>query len=150
MTQNFHSDHRRRLDILAGGWDTTITAVGPDGTPGEASRASDIYTWMPNGHFLRHDVHALMGGQRVQSTEIFGVDTESGTFFSRSYDPDGSTNDFVSKIDGLDYIITGKVQRFSGHFSQDGKTLAGEWKQLDGDAWKPFVRILLKKQGTTL
>ena len=141
----FHSDHHRRLNVLAGAWETTITMLNPDGTAGDVSRASDIYTWMPNGHFLVHDVDAMMGPQRVQSTEIFGVDAASGTFFSRSYDPDGSTNDFTSSIDGLDYTITGKVQQFAGRFSEDGRLLTGEWKQGLGDSWTPFVRITLQK-----
>lgn len=147
MTETtFHSEHHRRLNILAGAWDTTITMLGPDGSAGETSSASDIYTWMPNGHFLVHDVDAMMGEHRVQSTEIFGVDAASGAFFSRSYDPDGSTNDFISRIDGLDYTIDGEIQRFAGHFSEDGNTLRGEWKQLAGDEWTPFVRIELRKR----
>jgi hypothetical protein len=147
MTQTaFHSEHHRRLNVLAGAWDTTITMLKPDGTAGDASQASDIYTWMPNGHFLVHDVDAMMGEQRVQSTEIFGIDAASGEFFSRSYDPDGNTNDFTSRIDGLNYTINGKIQRFAGHFSEDGRRLTGEWKQLIGDEWKPFVRIMLEKR----
>lgn len=147
MTQtSFPSEHHRRLNILAGAWDTTITMLEADGAEGSTSRASDIYTWMPNGHFLVHDVDAMMGDQHVQSTEIFGIDAASGEYFSRSYDPDGSTNDFVSRIEGRDYTIIGKVQRFAGHFSEDGSTLQGEWKQRAGDNWKPFVRIVLKKR----
>jgi hypothetical protein len=142
----FHSEHHRCLNILAGAWDTTITMIKGDSSDGEISRATDIYTWMPNGHFLVHEVDALMGDHHVQSTEIFGVDSELGGFFSRSYDPDGSTNDFVSKIDGLDYTIVGKVQRFAGHFNEDGSMLSGEWRQLVGDDWMPFVRIVLKKR----
>ena len=79
MTQtNFLSDHHRRLSILAGTWDTSITMVEADGTEGGTSKARDIYTWMPNGHFLVHEVDAMMGDQHVQSTEIFGVDRASG------------------------------------------------------------------------
>lgn len=147
MTQaNFPSEHHRRLNVLAGSWDTSITMIETDGTEGGTSRASDIYTWMPNGHFLVHDVDAMMGARHVQSTEIFGVDQASGEFFSRSYDPDGSTNDFVSRIEGLNYTIIGKVQRFSGRFSDSGRLLEGEWTQLQGDDWRPFVRIVLRKR----
>lgn len=142
MTQtNFPSEHHRRLNILAGAWDTAITMIEANGTEGGTSRA-----WMPNGHFLVHDVDAMMGDHHVQSTEIFGVDRASGEFFSRSYDPDGSTNDFVSKIEGLDYTIAGNVQRFTGHFSDGGRMLQGEWRQLQGDDWRPFVRIVLRKR----
>lgn len=147
MTQeDFPTEHHRRLNILAGAWDTAITMVEADGTDGGTSRASDVYVWMPNRHFLVHEVDAMMGDQRVQSTEIFGVDPASGEFFSRSYDPDGSTGDFVSKIDGPDYTIIGQAQRFAGQFGRDGRMLRGEWKQLRGDQWLPFVRIVLIKR----
>lgn len=96
MQIDFKSEHHRRLNLLAGAWDTTITAVDADGE-GVVSKATDTYTWMPNGCFLVHEVDAMMGNQRVQSTEIFGVDPVSGDFFSRSNDPDGSTSDFTSR-----------------------------------------------------
>ena len=51
-----------RLNILAGIWDTTITMLNPDGSEGDVSKATDIYTWLPNGKFLQHDVDADMGG----------------------------------------------------------------------------------------
>ena len=39
MTQtDFHSGHYRRLNILAGAWDTTITMIGDDGAEGGTSR----------------------------------------------------------------------------------------------------------------
>ncbi len=146
MTQNaFHSEHHHRLDVLNGTWQTTITALEPDGSEGETSRATDIYSWLPNGHFLMHEVDAMMGSHRVQSVEIIGVNSISGEFFSRSYDHDGNTNDFVSRIDGCNYTIDGRSQRFVGRFSDDGSQLMGEWTQLDGDHWTPFVRILLEK-----
>lgn len=146
MQTNFHSEHHRRLNILCGAWDTTIVMMEGDGTEGGTSWATDTYRWMPNGHFMVHEVDAIIGDQHVQSMEIFGVDAASGEFFSRSYDPDGSTNDFASKIDGMDYSVVGKVQRFTGHFSEVGNILRGEWKQLVGDDWKPFIRIVLMKR----
>lgn len=42
----FHSEHHRRLDVLVGAWDTTITMLNHDGTAGDPSHASDVYTWM--------------------------------------------------------------------------------------------------------
>ncbi len=141
----FHSEHHRRLNVLAGAWRTTITQLTADGSESDRTTASDVYSWMPSGQFLVHEVDAIMGGQRVQSTEIIGVDTAAGGFFSRSYDPDGSTHDFTSMIDGINYTINGKAQRFAGHFSEDGQSLKGEWEQLVGDEWTPFVRIELAK-----
>lgn len=147
MTEpEFHTDAHKRLHILAGVWDTTITMLGANGEEGEVSRAIDTYTWMPNGHFLVHDVDAIMLDKSVQSIEIIGVDKTTGEFFSRSYDPDGSINDFSSRMEGLEYSIEAKAQRFSGKFSQDGKILQGQWKQLSDGKWLPFVKVVLRKR----
>lgn len=142
----FPSEHHERLNILAGAWDTEIVALHPDGSDGEVSRATDLYHWMPSGQFLVHEVDAMMGGTRVQSTEIFGVDLQSGQFFSRSYDPDGSVHDFTSRIDGRAYGIDGALQQFAGTFSADGQTMTGQWRQRVDEAWQPFVRITLRKR----
>ena len=37
----FHSDNHRRLNILAGVWDTTITMMGADCAEGVSSKATD-------------------------------------------------------------------------------------------------------------
>lgn len=146
MLEEFRTEHHARLNRLAGAWDTTIVMLDPDGKAGAVSRASDIYTWMPNGHFLVHDVDAEMAGETIQSTEIFGVDAATGDFFSRSYDADGGVNDFTARIDGDQFSIHGQVQRFTGAFSADGKTLEGEWRQLSDGNWRPFVRITLVRR----
>lgn len=146
VQSNLPTDHHRRLNILAGTWDTSIILLESDGSDGEASQAIDTYFWMPNRQFLIHDVDAMMGGQHVRSTEIFGVDQASRQFFSRSYDHDGSTNDFVSRIEGNDYAIIGQIQRFSGRFSENGRMLQGEWRQFHEGDWRPFVRITLRKR----
>ena len=142
----FPTEHHRRLNILAGAWDTSIVMIEADGSEGGRSQASDIYSWMPNNWFLVHEVDARMGDQRMQSMEIFGVDAMTGEFRSRSYEPGGTIHDFVSRIDGVDYTILGDVQRFAGTFENDGRVLRGEWEQFADGAWTPFIRIVLRKR----
>ena len=142
----FPTEHHRRLNILAGAWDTSIVMIGADGNEGDRSQATDTYRWMPNGWFLVHEVDARIGDQRMQSMEIFGVDATTGEFPSRSYEPGGGIHDFVSRIDGVEYTILGDVQRFAGRFDDDGRVLRGEWEQFADGAWTPFIRIVLRKR----
>lgn len=137
---------RRQLDILVGVWDTTITPVQPDGSAGEASLATDAYRWSANGLFLLHDVDANMAGERVQSMEILAVEPDSGRYVTRSYDADGSMNDFLAELDGQNWRLTGEEQRFSGAFSTDYQRLEGEWEQRSGTAWTPLMRVRLRKR----
>lgn len=137
---------RRQLDILVGTWDTTITPLGPDGAAGEPSRATDSYAWSANGLFLQHDVDAVMDGQRVQSMEILAVEPDTGRYLTRSYDADGSMNDFVAELDGNVWRLIGAQQRFSGTFSPDRQELAGGWEQRGAAGWTPLMRVVLRKR----
>jgi hypothetical protein len=137
---------RRSLDILVGVWDTTITPIGPDGSSGRPSQATDAYVWSANGLFLQHDVDASMDGQRVQSMEILAVEPETGRYATRSYDADGSMNDFVAELDGRTWRLIGEQQRFSGSFSPDGLELTGEWEQRGNAGWAPLMRVVLRKR----
>jgi hypothetical protein len=140
------SNDRDRLNILIGTWDTTITLLNPDGSEGEKSPVTDAYEWSPNGHFLYHDVDATMGGKRMQSLEIIAP-REDGRYQTRSYDADGSINDFTAALDGRAWTIDGEVQRFRGTFSEDGQTLTGGWEQRGDDGgWSPLMTVVLKKR----
>ena len=122
MPQKSRGEKHERLNVLLGTWDTTITMLNSDGSDGEVSKATDIYSWSPNGFFLLHDVDATMGGERFQSLEIIAVDKD-GRYATRSYDGDGSINDFIAELDGKDWRIKGELQRFSGSFSDDARNL---------------------------
>ena len=137
---------RRQLDILVGVWDTTITPIEQDGSLGEPTQATDIYTWSANGLFVEHHVDANMAGERMQSMEILAVEPETGRYVTRSYDADGSMNDFVAELDGREWRLTGQVQRFSGAFSPDGQRLEGEWEQRSEAGWTRLMRVLLRKR----
>lgn len=139
------SARRRQLEILVGVWDTTITPIEADGTAGAPSQAIDSYQWSANGLFLTHDVDANMAGERVQSMEILGIDPD-GRYVTRSYDADGSMNDFVAELDGRNWRLIGQEQRFSGAFSADGQRLEGEWEQHSGTGWVPLMRVALHKR----
>jgi hypothetical protein len=137
---------RRQLDILVGIWDTTITPIAADGSPGQSSQATDTYAWSANGLFLQHDVDATMDGQRILSMEILAVEPDTGRYTTRSYDADGSMNDFLAEREGNAWRLTGKQQRFAGTFSTDGLELAGEWEQRGATGWTPLMRVVLRKR----
>ncbi len=137
---------RRQLDILVGVWDTTITPVAADGSPGQSSQATDAYAWSANGLFLQHDVDAMMNGQRMKSMEVLAVDPDSGRYLTRSYDADGSMNDFVAELDGTEWRLIGAQQRFAGAFSADGQRLEGAWEQRGATGWAPLMRVELRKR----
>jgi hypothetical protein len=147
MPDHFPTPQHASLDILAGRWTTTITMLDRDGCDGETSSATDTYAWSASRHFLVHDVDAMMDGAKIQSFEIIAVDQGTGQYQTRSYDADGSINDFTAMLDGDVWRINGREQRFEGRFSTDRTELAGLWRQRDGERWEPSMRVLLRRQG---
>lgn len=132
-----------RLDRLSGVWDTVITPAEPGGPEGTAT---DNYHWIWGGHFLMHEVDAVIGGQRLCSLEVFAV-AGDGSYVSRSYDADGTINDFTAALDDDGLRITGARQRFAGQFGDGGRSLSGEWEALTaGGDWAPLMRVALRKR----
>ncbi|ESQ78137.1 hypothetical protein [Asticcacaulis sp. YBE204] len=117
--------------------------MNADGSAGEVSSATDSYRWA-NRFFLFHDVDAVMNGQRLRSLEIISLGGD-GVYATRSYDADGSVNDFTAQLDGCRWTISGAVQRFDGRFGNDGQTLSGLWDMRDDEIWKPLMRVEQKR-----
>lgn len=88
----------------------------------------------------------MMESQRVQSIEIMGINGTTGEFFSRSYDPDGNANDFVSRIAERNYTVKGKASVSLDALAMVDHSWLAKWTQLDGDQWNPDVGIVFEKK----
>ena len=78
--------------------------------------------------------------------EIIALDPAGTGYATRSYDADGSVNDFTAELTGSAWRITGSEQRFAGNFSADWQTLTGRWEQRDGSEWRPLMTVALVKR----
>lgn len=149
MATRFPSDRHEQLNILSGKWDTSIQMLARDGQPtGVTGKAVDLYRWSANSHFLVHDVEAEIDGIAIQSLEIMAVDKNGDHFISRSYDADGSINDFGVEVNADQLRIPGRLQRFWGSFSDSHQTLKGRWqhRQNDMSEWLPLMDVVLSKR----
>jgi hypothetical protein len=152
MPNEFPSDKHERLDVLSGTWDTSIEMLKRDGTPtGELGKATDTYSWSANGHFLVHEVDARMGGRNIRSLEIIAVDKDGDHYVTRSYDADGSINDFLMELNSDQLRITGRLQRFWGSFADSHQTLMGRWqyRRDEMSEWLPLVGVVLTRRTGT-
>jgi hypothetical protein len=134
------------LAMLIGTWDTTIVPFNPDGSKGQMSKATDVYEWSPNGHFIYHTVDAMMGGERVQSMEVIAAEPSTGTWLTHSYDADGSVNSFTADLRDHTWFLTGDTQRFTGQLDAAGRELSGQWEQRSHSDWPPLMKVTLRKR----
>ena len=137
MRESTNTAVRERLEAFVGEW--AMQAGPPDGPawPGEA-RAT--FEWLEGAPLLierrHHDMPEAPGG-----TAVIGCDGMSGTYYQLYTDErdvqrvyNMSLTDGVWKLwrDGQPFS-----QRFTGKFSQDGKTIEGRWEMAeDGKTWK--------------
>jgi hypothetical protein len=136
-----------RLAALVGTWKTEgRVKAGPWGSAAPIA-AEDTYEWLDGGFFLIHRFDALVGTQDVKGIEVIGCDMGAGGYRGFSFDNQGAVDSFeASLVDGV-WKTWGPLQRFTGRFSADGRTLSGEWERSeDGMSWSPWMDVTLTRK----
>jgi hypothetical protein len=131
------------LEPLVGEW-TLLAAFGDTSPADIGARAS--FEWLPGERFLveRWEVPVP---EAPDGIAIIGEDPESeGTFLQHYFDSRGVARVYKMSLErGVwklwrnepDFSPLDFSQRFSGTFSDDGKTIAGTWEiSHDGETWE--------------
>lgn len=133
-----------RLEVFIGTWNTTGEVLATEAGPATSLSATDIYRWLPGRHFIAHDVDARFGGTPARSMEVIGYDRTRRKYLSRSYDDQGSSEQFEVALTGKRWRIAGESVRFNGGFSADFNELTGLWEYRGRKAgWQPWIRLRL-------
>ncbi|PBB65931.1 hypothetical protein CK228_24660 [Mesorhizobium sp. WSM4312] len=133
------------LDVLVGGWNTTIKMLGSD-DDGTLSHAEDVYRWMPGNRFLLHDVHAVLKDGEMTGLEIISPSGRPGEFATRSYDSNGHILDARMTLNEGNWESVSETQRFRGRIAQDGQSANGQWQRLRSGRWEPWMQVELHKK----
>lgn len=124
----------RSLDRLVGHWQLR------DDTTGAVT-----YEWMTGGHFLLQHFDLTLHGHRVVGMEVIGHlrpfgEEPSVDIWSRAYDTNGNTLDYVYEVDEHTLTIwaggKGSPVYYRGEFSADGRTNTGAWTYPDGGGYR--------------
>jgi hypothetical protein len=137
MSKSINTAARERLAALVGEW--TLEAVPPGGPPWPGGgRVS--FEWLEGTPLLIERSHVELP-EAPDGISVIGCDGMSGTYYQLYTDERDvqriygmSLDDGVWKLrrDGEPFS-----QRFTGRFSEDGKTIAGRWEMAeDGQNWK--------------
>jgi Protein of unknown function (DUF1579) len=132
------------LSPLVGRWVTTIRMLYPADQKGKSFQAEDIYRWLPGENILIHEVSGEMGGNPVNSIELYSSDGSEGVFV-RSFDSSGEVSDYTASMRDDVWRIDGDVQRFSSTGLVDG-AIEGLWQVKIGDTWNDWMTVSLKRQ----
>jgi hypothetical protein len=149
VAQTAASAELERLQPFVGTWKTEGEIK--DGAPGKPTRftATDIYEWLPGGHFLLHRFDADMPDGKVRGIEVIGYNRKSGSYPMRSYDNTGNASLMQARVEKGDWTFLGDSIRFTGRFRAGGQVFAGLWEYCPNEdgAWRPLMDVNLRKIG---
>jgi hypothetical protein len=108
--------------------------------------ASDIYEWLPGGHFVMHPAYGRIGEVGVGGLEIIGFDPATGQYQCHCFDSQGNTTTQTLSFRGDAWIWQGTHARCTGVFTDEHKTLTARHERSDdGEQWRPSMTVTLRK-----
>ena len=146
MNESTDAAARERLEALVGKW--SMEAGPPDGDPwpGEAQMS---FEWFEGAPLLIQRWHVDMP-QAPDGTAVIGCDGMSGIYYQLYTDDRDVQRIYeMSLADGVWKLWrTGEPfsQRFTGEFSEDGRTISGRWEIAeDGETWSTDFNLTYKR-----
>lgn len=137
MNESTNTLARERLEALVGEW--TVEA-GPPGGPPWPGPARVTFEWLDGIPLLIERSHVDVPGA-PDAVAVIGCDGMSDTYYQLyTDDRDVQRLYAMSFADGVWKLWRDGEpfsQRFTGTFSEDGKTITGRWEMAeDGETWK--------------
>jgi hypothetical protein len=148
MSESINAAARERLEPLVGEW--TMEAAPPGGPPWPGG-GRVTFEFLEGAPLLIERWHVDMA-EAPDGIAVIGCDGMSDTYYQLYTDERDvqriyamSLADGVWKLwrDGEPFS-----QRFTGEFSEDGKTITGRWEIADdGQSWKTDFDLIYEKVG---
>jgi hypothetical protein len=146
MSESTNTTARQRLEALVGEW--TLEAIPPGGPPWPGG-GSVTFEWLEGLPLLIERTHVDLP-EAPDGVAVIGCDGMSGSYSQLYTDErdvqrlyEMSLEDRVWKLwrEGEPFS-----QRFTGTFSEDGRTIAGRWETAeDGQGWKTDFDLIYTK-----
>ncbi len=133
------------LDVFLGKWTARGMSYGGTDQSGDDPKANGepwISThegaWHTGSFFLVQDERADIAASRFDTLNIFGVDTKTGEYFSRSFENHGFYRNYQMARVGDVWTLTGDTERATTKFADNNRTqnIVWEWKR--GNLWLPL------------
>ena len=136
------------LNPFVGIWDTEGEVKDISSGRSAKFKASDVYEWLPGGHFLLHRFNADMPDGNIQGIEIIGYSSESESYPMHSFDSLGNASLMHARLENGMWSFIGETARFTGGFQENGRVFAGRWELRagDGKTWTPWMDVRLTKR----
>ena len=137
MNESTETAARERLEALVGEW--TLQAIPPGGPPWPGGGRVTV-EWLDGAPLLIQRTHVDLP-EAPDGIAVIGCDGMSGTYFQLYTDERDVQRIYAMSLDGGVWKLWRDgapfSQRFTGTFSEDGKTIAGRWEAAEaGKSWR--------------
>lgn len=141
----------KELERFVGEWTMTASPPGGPPWPGEARVR---FSWLDGAPFLVErwtlELSEPLEGAPTAGTTIIGCDAANGAYVQLFSDNRGVCRVYEMGLRGREWTLrrTGEpfAQRFTGTFSDDGKTITGRFELAeDGEDWKTDFDVTYTK-----
>jgi hypothetical protein len=136
-----------RLKVFLGRWHAEGLSYAPHGTV-EKWVSDEIYEWLPGQFFMLQRWDAIAGATDSKGLGIINFDPATGTYMTRAYVHRGFIRDYVTRVEGNVWTLTGENERARIEFTDSGNTQRINWEwRPDGDVWLPLCDRIATKAG---
>src|SRR5215216_4291224 len=108
-----------RLNVFIGRWITEGQTVADANGASDRILASDVYQWVPGGHFIMHPAYGRIGPVDVGGLEVIGYDGETGQYRTYFFDSQGTTTTETLTYQDGTWTWQGGHVRCTGVFTDD-------------------------------
>lgn len=134
------------LNLLVGRFSTFGRMLNDSGKE-MTFRGTDVYEWLPGGHFLLHRWDVDMPEGKRQGIEVIGCAENEEAFTARSYDDLGNESVMKVSVAGNSINFANEVMRFTGKLVDRGEAIHGVWELKAGASaeWSPWMEVTLTR-----
>jgi len=146
MEQTTAEKALKKLEPLIGEWRMTATPPGGQPWPGEG-RAT--FEWHDSGaHLIERSTVDIPGVP--DGVSIIGCDAANGTYYQLYSDDRGVCRVYEMSIGDGEWTLWREgapfPQRFTGRFTDDGRTIVGRWEKAeDGTNYETDFDLIYRK-----
>jgi uncharacterized protein DUF1579 len=143
----------QRLEVFLGRWRTEGQTIADGGAKPLPVHSSDVYEWLPGGHFVVHRWDGQVGNAEVHGLEIIGVDKSSGAYRTHFFDNDGNSGSEELSVRDRTWVWLGRSvmgsdwHRCTSIVSSDSRSMAARHERsTDGKTWTPWMEVTLRRE----
>jgi len=146
MGESVNSAARERLEAFVGEW--TMQA-GPPGGPSWPGEARVTFEWLEGAPLLIQRWHVDMP-EAPDGGAVIGCDGMNGSYYQLYTDERDVQRIYAMSLDDGVWKLwrdgEPSAQRFTGTFSEDGRTITGRWEIAeDGETWRTDFEATYRK-----